>query len=428
MPKEGDRLFKNTGKKIIIMITVIVAIVMFLFSLIVIVSYDFAVYRTADDELSGRFRTASFCINRFYNDDGFTRYDELREGIFGGGGDAEDGEYLTFFLIEDELVKSTENDIFDEGEYPDVSHFRDGRITQFKLRSMTFHGVKASQGKITVLILANVTAEHRAFSKLSIAVAVAYVLVLAAVLLISKYYTRLIIKPIKRAYLKQVYFVQDSSHEMRTPLAVIRGKAEILAGYPNDTIEEHSREIGEIVSEIAAMEKMNKNLLLLSKEDVFSQPTLTEFGLYDMLYELSDGLFSMLAEMQEKEFSFSVEPRELVVRWDRERMKQAFTIILDNAFKYTVSGDRITVNARADNYRVTVDFYDSGTGIKSEELPRIFDRFYRTDGSRASGVSGSGIGLSMLRSFGNNLGFSIKVTSKYGEFTQFTVTAPINMK
>ena len=100
-------------------------------------------------------------------------------------------------------------------------------------------------------------------------------------------------KPVKEAYDKQVYFVQDASHEMRTPLAVIKGRLELLANSWEDTIEMHFEHISKMMSEIRGLEKLNSDLLLLSKEDLNLTVNITSFKLDDFIKDLSDFYFDL---------------------------------------------------------------------------------------------------------------------------------------
>lgn len=309
-----------------------------------------------------------------------------------------------------------------------MSEFKDEEIVKFRFEGERFRGFVVSRNKVSVVTAINVTPEYESISKIVVALLIGLAVMFIVVIFVARYYSKRIVAPLKEAYIKQAFFIQDASHEMRTPLAVIRGKMELMAQRPNDEIHEHSQELSDIISEITAMEKMNSSLLMLSKEDSFIRHNISSFKLYDMVNELSEELFSILAEAQGKKFSFSVTPQDMAVSWDYAKMKQAFTILIDNAFKYTDEGDEIKITATQSRDMVIISFYDSGRGIKQEDLPRIFDRFYRSDDVRAQDISGSGIGLSLLELLGNNLGFKIRVSSEYNFFTEFTISAPCIMK
>ena len=125
---------------------------------------------------------------------------------------------------------------------------------------------------------------------------------IAIALVLSAYLAAKVIKPVREAYDKQVYFVQDASHEMRTPLAVIKGKLELLANASGDRIYDHFDHISKIMSEIRGLEKLNSDLLLLSKEDLNLGDNIEKFDLNDFIDEISE-FYTDLAEIKKKKFT-----------------------------------------------------------------------------------------------------------------------------
>ena len=438
----SDKLFANTRKKIIIIVTVISMLVMLLFSGVVMFTYSMVMFRSVDAEL-GRYRMMEeSMLNDFFGNGAIPEFgappndaplenDKENNGnsILDNYTDESAMKYIRLLFADGQLIWSSADGYYDTTDRPELLEFSDDKVVTFRMGDERFRGFSVNKNNVSIVTAINVTAEYNSISKIAMALSIALVFVLIVVLLVARYYSKRIILPLREAYLKQAFFVQDASHEMRTPLSVIKGKIELVAQHPNDEIQEHTQELSDVISEITSMEKMNKSLLMLSKEDAFIQREISSFKLFDLLNELSDELFSMLAQLQEKNFSFSVTPQDIVVSWDYAKMKQAFTILIDNAFKYTDMGDEITITAtQGRDGNVVISFYDSGRGIKQEDMTRIFDRFYRSADVRAQEISGSGIGLSLLNLIGNNLGFKIKVYSEYGAFTEFVITAPSVMK
>lgn len=438
----GEKLFANTRKKITVVIIAVSMLVMILFSGIVMFTYSMVMFRNVDIELERYKVLETTMLNDFFGNNSMPDIsgspdenifgDEEKpgdKGILGNYADESAMKYIRFLLVDGKLIWSSSDGYYTDIEQPEISDFSEGKVLKFRFEGERFRGFSVTKNNVTVITAINVTPEYNSISKVAMALIIGLVLVLAFELIVARYYSKKIVAPIKDAYVKQAFFIQDASHEIRTPLSVIRGKIELVAQHPTDEIQEHSQELSDIACEITAMEKMSTSLLMLSKEDSFTRREISSFKLSDMLSELSDELFSMLAELQEKQFSFAVMPQDMTVSWDYAKMKQAFTILLDNAFKYTDTGDEIRITAtQGRDGNVTVSFYDSGRGIKQEELSRIFDRFYRSADVRAQEISGSGIGLSLLNLLGNNLGFKIKVSSEYESFTEFVITAPSVMK
>jgi len=433
----SDKLFANTRRKIIIMVTAISMLVMLLFSGIVMFTYHIVMFRTVDVELE-QYRALENAMLKNYFDENsppvFTPPDTVPSQDVTDNGILDDyvGEsgmrYIRFLFVDGKILWSSSEGYYPSDKYPALEKFLQDKIVSFSFEGERFRGFAVRKNNISIVSAINVTPEYASISKITVALLIGLGIMFVVLLFVARYYSKRIVAPLKDAYIKQAFFIQDASHEMRTPLAIIRGKMELMAQTPNDKIHEHSEELSDIISEITAMEKMNNSLLMLSKEDSFTRHNIVSFKLYDMFDELSGELFSILAELQNKKFSFSVTPQDIVVNWDYVKMKQAFTILLDNAFKYTDEGDEVTITANQSRDNVIIRFFDSGKGIKQEDLPRIFDRFYRSDDVRAQDIPGSGIGLSLLELLGNNLGFKIKVSSEYGSFTEFTLTAPIIMK
>ena len=433
---QSDRLFASTKKKIIIVVAVISMLVMLLFSGIVMTTYQVVLFRSVDMELEQYRMLEKNILKNFFAQSSPSILpfpeDRPQESPYNGILDDYAGEggmrTVRFLFMDSQLIWSSSGGYYPPGEHLELNELEENEIFRFSIGNERFRGFAVTQNNMTIVTGINVGPEYASISKILLALMIGLFAAFVVIVIVANHYSKKIVAPLKDAYVKQAYFVQDASHEMRTPLAVIRGKMELMAQSPNDEIQEHSEELSDIISELSAMEKMNSSLLMLSREDALVNHDISSFGLYDMLSELSDELFSMLAEAQGKSFSFSVTPQDIVVSWDYSKMKRAFTILLDNAFKYTAEGDEITITAEQSRDNVIIRFYDSGRGIRQEDLPRIFDRFYRADDVRAQDISGSGIGLSLLSLLGNNLGFKIKVSSEYSSFTEFTIIAPINMK
>ena len=433
----SDMLFANTRRKIIGVVTAISMLVMLLFAGVVMFTYHAVMFHTVDIELEQYQTLEKALLKNYFDDDtspNFAPQENIPVQEKPGNSILDDyvGQsgmrYVRFLFVDGDIIWSSADGYYPSSSHPDLSKFNEGEIEQFKFGGDRFRGLMIKKNNVSVVSAINVTPEYNSISKIAMALSVGLISILIVIQFVARHFSKKIVAPLKDAYVKQAFFIQDASHEMRTPLAVIRGKMELIAQCPSDEIQDHSEELSDIISEITAMEKMNSSLLMLSKEDSFIHHDISAFKLSDMLGELSDELFSILAEAQGKRFSFSITPQDIIVSWDYAKMKQAFTILIDNAFKYTDEGDEIRITVTQNRDIVTIRFYDSGRGIKQEDLSRIFDRFYRSDDVRAQDISGSGIGLSLLQLLGNNLGFKISVSSEYKFFTEFTITAPIIMK
>ena len=217
--------------------------------------------------------------------------------------------------------------------------------------------------------------------------------------------------------------MQDASHEMRTPLAIIRGKLELLTKSLGYKLDDNFEYISKIMTEIRGLEKLNKDLLILSKEDIDSSVNIKKYKLNDFINDISD-FYIDLAEIQDKEFNVFRPNDDIEVIWEYEKIKRCVVILLENAFKYTKENGKIDLIFENNNKSIIIKVKDNGIGIKEEDQNRIFDRFFRSDDVRANDINGSGIGLSLLYSISKTLGIKINLNSKYKEGSEFILTIP----
>ena len=287
----------------------------------------------------------------------------------------------------------------------------------------SFRGITIDNGKYKIQVLANIDSEVSSLNRLKTSIIASLIILIIVSIVLSTYLAARVVKPIREAYEKQVYFVQDASHEMRTPLAVIKGKLELLAHSWGDTIDDHFEHISKMMSEVRGLEKLNTDLLLLSKEDLDLATNVTSFQLNDFVDDLSE-FYTDLAEIKEKKFNVDKPKEEILVQWDYDKIKRSVVILIENAFKYTRENGEITLSIEDMNKYIKIAVRDNGIGIKEEEQKRIFDRFYRSEVVRGQNISGTGIGLSLLKSISKNFGIKLKVNSKYGEGSEFVLMIP----
>lgn len=227
---------------------------------------------------------------------------------------------------------------------------------------------------------------------------------------------------INEAYRSQMRFVSDASHELRTPIAVIQGYANMLNRWGKDDPETRQEAIDAISAEAASMKELVEQLLFLARGD--NESMHVEFEDFDLTAVVAEVLRE--TEMIDQIHQFSARWEENVtVHADVGLIKQAMRILVDNSIKYTPAGGciRLGVEKRNGTARLTVQ--DEGQGIDAESLPHIFERFYRTDQSRARQTGGTGLGLAIAKWIVDRHGGWFEVTSREGIGTRMTVVLPL---
>ncbi len=321
----------------------------------------------------------------------------------------------------------SKNLYFSEDDLPVLPTNTEGEIVTLTSNGYSFRGTVINNGDYKIQVLANIDSEVTSLNRLRTSIIASLVILIIVAMILSTYLASRVIKPIREAYEKQVYFVQDASHEMRTPLAVIKGKLELLAHSWGDTIDDHFEHISKMMSEVRGLEKLNSDLLLLSKEDLDLAENIINFQLNNFINDISE-FYLDLAEIKEKNFKVVKPKQEISVQWDYDKIKRSVVILIENAFKYTGENGEITLSVEDMNKHIKITVKDNGIGIKEEEQKRIFDRFYRSDAVRGQNISGTGIGLSLLKSISKNFGIKLKVNSKYGVGSEFILVIPKMIK
>ncbi|OKP85068.1 hypothetical protein A3844_17580 [Paenibacillus helianthi] len=228
--------------------------------------------------------------------------------------------------------------------------------------------------------------------------------------------------PIRRSWNKQQQFVADASHELRTPTAVILTRTELLFRHPQHTIEEESQNIALILKESKRMGRLIDDLLTLARTDSNQlQIHTAPVPLHLLLQEITEQ-FELLAEMRSIQIHSQFQPAE--IEGDDNRLRQLFIILLDNALKFTPPNGSIKLTCHNSPHSVRVLVKDSGCGISPDDLPHVFERFYRGDKSRSRTEGGTGLGLSIAEWIVLAHKGTIHVTSQEGSGTEFQLIFP----
>ena len=227
---------------------------------------------------------------------------------------------------------------------------------------------------------------------------------------------------IDEAYRSQMRFVSDASHELRTPIAVIQGYANLLNRWGKDDPATRQEAIDAIQQEAASMKELVEQLLFLARGDNDSMKVSFE------PFDLTEVAGEVLRETQmiDQTHKFTARWSLPVPVWaDLGLIKQALRVLVDNAIKYTPEGGRVTIWAEGADGLARLSVEDEGQGIDRESLPHIFDRFYRTDESRARQTGGTGLGLAIAKWIADRHGGWFEVVSWPGVGTRITLVLPL---
>ncbi len=223
-------------------------------------------------------------------------------------------------------------------------------------------------------------------------------------------------------------FVINVSHELRTPVASIQGYAEtLLDGALGDA--RHNRRFVEIIRQNAErLGRLTEDLLTLSRLELKSRNF--QFAAYRVAPLLADAVDAIRPVADKKDIRLELEPvaDSLEVFCDAQAFHQILGNLLDNAVKYSPPGGRVSVRARRqpDDSSIEIAVQDQGPGIPPEDLPRVFERFYRVDKARSRELGGTGLGLAIVKHLVLAHGGSVRVESELGRGTIFYFTLPID--
>ena len=222
---------------------------------------------------------------------------------------------------------------------------------------------------------------------------------------------------LERSFEQQSRFVSDASHELRTPISVIKGYANLINRWGKDDPEILQEAVNNILEETDHMSVIIKNLLFLARSDqhrahIQKQPMSLNDAVRDIAKDLSvtDEKINIITDICDK---------DMVIDGDPDLIKQMLWIYTENAVKYSGQEKTITYRVFSEGQYACVSVKDNGCGINKEDLPHIFERFYRVDKSRNKNIPGTGLGLSIAKWIIDVHSGSVEVNSVVGQGTEF---------
>lgn len=223
------------------------------------------------------------------------------------------------------------------------------------------------------------------------------------------------------AYEAQKQFVSEASHELRTPITVLQGYSSMLKRWGAEDKEVLAESIDAIQSEAKSMQDLVEKLLFLSRHERKKLPFHKErFDVSEMIEELEKEMEYMAGG--KRGVTVTCEPMSIYA--DKQALKQAIRVFLDNAVKYTSEGDAISLCCKKKNGACEISVEDNGLGMQKKDLEGIFNRFFRSDTVRGKNIDGHGLGLTIAWLIIDGHAGKITVRTQYTKGSCFTITIP----
>ena len=228
---------------------------------------------------------------------------------------------------------------------------------------------------------------------------------------------------LQNAFLRQKRLLADASHELKTPLTMMRLSVdEIRSAAAENPSRLQAERLERMAEQVLRMERLVKSLLDLSSleiEGAASEDTIDAVRILQSL--IAD--YRFLAEPRNIDIEVRL-PRELIVKGSAEKLNRAFSNILDNAIKYNKDGGRVDVIGDQSGADLTITIINTGPGVAEAEIHKVFDQFYRVEESRSLRYGGSGLGLAIVKRIVELHGGKVNLESKPGAWTRVTVSLP----
>lgn len=232
------------------------------------------------------------------------------------------------------------------------------------------------------------------------------------------------LEPIEKALEEQKRFVADASHELRTPLTALKTSLEVTLRDKKMTAKGARATLESNLEDINSLQSLTNNLLGLSRyQEGAANLSFKKVNLAEILKSAHQKILPLA---KEKDVAVELEVKNLTLEADKECLEEMMLIFLDNGVKFTPPGGRVTVSTRPKKKYALIDVGDTGVGIAKEDLPHIFDRFFRVDKSRSkNGADGFGLGLSLAKRIVEMHQGSVEVESVLDKGTTFIIRLPL---
>jgi two-component system, OmpR family, sensor histidine kinase CiaH len=297
---------------------------------------------------------------------------------------------------------------------------REVEASQVPLRVLS-EPVTGRDGVYLVQVAQDTTAERRTLGVLTGVLLVGGVLAVLGAIAVGAFYADRALVPIREALRRQREFAADASHELRTPLAVLRSAVEYVERHPEQRVGEMGEVVADMHDEVDQMTALVGDLLLLARTD--SGAVDVEHIPLDLADVATDALSSVSALAAAREVRLTLDPSPAPVLGDPQRLRQLVTILADNAISHSPADGAVTVRVRSSGRMAALLVEDEGPGIRPEDLPRVFDRFWRAPDAPAEGT---GLGLAIAAWIVERHDGTIEAANREGGGAAFSVRIPLD--
>jgi signal transduction histidine kinase len=220
-------------------------------------------------------------------------------------------------------------------------------------------------------------------------------------------------------------FIQNVSHELRTPLTIVRGYVELLEKGELGALESEQQDAMTIITRrVHMLHRMIEDLTTILEVEAHTAPQ-KPIDLNDLIHRTVDD-FEDTIHQAGLELNLDIPPDRMRLMGDPVHLSRLLDNLISNAIKFTPTGGRINIRLQRDNGTAILEVSDTGVGIPSDKLERVFDRFYQVDGSSTRRYGGTGLGLALVKEIAISHGGQVSVESTVGKGSTFRVNLPLN--
>ena len=227
---------------------------------------------------------------------------------------------------------------------------------------------------------------------------------------------------LQHAFLRQKRLIADASHELKTPLTMMRLALDNAQENLNEQDDAHAQHLERLTLQVLRMERLVKNMLDLSSLEAEASLNQERLNLSELLQSLLSD-YRALADARGIRLEAAV-PAQVYVRGDAEKLYRAFSNLLDNAIKYNIDGGEIVLTVRESPLAVAITISNTGPAIPAADLEKVFEQFYRVDKSRSVKHGGSGLGLAIVKRIIELHGGTVRLESEADKHTSVHINLP----